>query len=158
MNSPPSSKIEHRERAHHADQRKRARNRVRLQHQVDGADHRDRREDQKEERVHVILSEGHQQAVIEQVDHRDREHEGPGEAHELVIAEARQRGANPDKDEQDRRRPSATNQNSGSRICCNGRNQEHARHAQKEHAEHRERDAVERPRGIEPRERSRSGR
>ncbi len=95
--------IQHRQRAHHADQRKRARNRMLLQHHVDGADQRDEREDERRKidpfMIRPSRKQCHQKAGDQQISKRRGEQKLPGETHQLVVTEAGQRGANPDEDE-----------------------------------------------------------
>ena len=75
---------------------------MRLHHYIDGADHRNQREDEKENDVHLLRRPGNQETGHQQVEHGYREQELPRKAHQLVVTEARKRRANPHEQEEDR--------------------------------------------------------
>ena len=104
INSRAEQQVEHGDRSHDADQRQRARDRMPLQHHVDGGHHRDRSrtgEKRTDPSLYVTYSgpERHQEAGDEQIQQRGGKQNLPGESHQLVITEAGQRRANPHENE-----------------------------------------------------------
>ena len=93
--------VQHRQRAHDADQRKRARDgcvctTTLIAHTTAiSAKMRKRMTS-----MFIWSTRRTRKPVTSRFSTRDREQELPGEAHQLVVTEARQRAANPDEDEQ----------------------------------------------------------